>query len=82
MNDEEYNLEEVYDNQIAPLIEKIMDICHRVDMPMITSFAYANDSFCTTSLDGSKRTPMRFVAAQKEIMKSSEIARDDHEDDL
>ena len=64
-----FDLETVYDEEIAPLMEKIISICQRVDMPMMASFAYATGSTCTTALVTSERTPARFVAAQKKIME-------------
>jgi len=51
-----WNLEDVYDSEISPLMGKIIEICKRVDMPMIASFVYENDvgghgfGFCTTQL--------------------------------
>ena len=54
--DTPWHLEGVYDNEIAPLMQQIIDICKREDMPMIASFAYENDvggegiGFATTQL--------------------------------
>jgi hypothetical protein len=51
-----WNLEAVYDSEIAPLMAQIIQICQRVDMPMVASFAYENDvggrglGLCTTQL--------------------------------
>lgn len=51
---EEWDLEAVYDEEIAPLMTKIIDICKAHRMPMVASFAYASDAdetrCCTTSL--------------------------------
>jgi len=69
MSDIGFDLETVYDEEIAPLMEKIIAICQRVDMPMIASFAYATGSTCTTAIIDSERTPERFVAAKKKIME-------------
>ena len=69
MNETKFNLENVYDDEIAPLMKKIIDVCLRVNMPMVASFAYATGSTCTTALVTSERTPERFVAAQKKIME-------------
>lgn len=62
-----FDLEQVYDNEINPLMAKIIEVCKRTKMPMICSFNYSHgidpdthqpdlydperDSFCTTSLD-------------------------------
>lgn len=63
----EYDLEAVYDAEIAPLMAQIIDICRQNDIPMVASFAYANyggDDFglCTTFVAGdeSTRIPKRF----------------------
>ena len=74
MKETKFDLEAVYDNEIAPLMEKIIAICQRVDMPMVSSFAYATGSTCTTALIDSERTPARFVAAQKKIMEPVETS--------
>lgn len=52
-----YDLEAVYDEQISPLIQKIIEICNQHKMPMICSFAFHNDADlgvgdCTTLLNG------------------------------
>lgn len=38
-----FDQEKVYDTEIAPLMTQIIEICKRVDMPFIASFAYAYD---------------------------------------
>lgn len=52
-----YNLESVYDEQISPLMQQIIEICNKHQMPMICSFAYEHDAekgigACTTILNG------------------------------
>ena len=44
MNDKE----QIYDKEIFPLIEKIINICKKHKMPFFTSFQYSNDNFCTS----------------------------------
>jgi len=44
------NLESVYDKEIAPLMEKIINICRANQLPMFATFEYKNDTFCTTNL--------------------------------
>lgn len=46
--------ERVYDEQIAPLMKQIIEICKKHEMPMFASFVYAPDNFCTTNLPGPK----------------------------
>lgn len=36
----EYDKEEIYDAQIAPLMEQIIAICSEHQIPMLASFAY------------------------------------------
>lgn len=54
------DLETVYDEQIAPLMTRIIEICRENKMPVLASFQFAPDSFCTTAMlfDGDKRLAM------------------------
>ena len=51
-----WDLEGVYDDEIAPLMRQIIDICKREGLPMVATFQYANDhasdegSLCSTAL--------------------------------
>jgi hypothetical protein len=52
---EAFDLEAVYDEQIQPLMEKIVAICKEHKLPVFASFLYANDpegdaDFCTTNV--------------------------------
>lgn len=53
---ESFDLESVYDEQIAPLMTKIIEICHAHKLPMFATFLYLNDlesgddGLCTTNL--------------------------------
>lgn len=55
-NEEAFDLENVYDEQIAPLMTKIIAICTEHKLPMFATFLYMNDpeaeesSACTTHL--------------------------------
>lgn len=62
---ETYDLESVYDAEIAPLMEQIIAICKRERMPMFASFTYADDptgdwSKCTTHLPFKGRRVARY----------------------
>lgn len=46
--------EQVYDEQISPLMTKIIQICKDNNMPMFATFAYQDEQLCTTSLPPSK----------------------------
>lgn len=42
--------EEIYDEQIAPLMTKIIEICRKNKIPMIATFNYQPEQLCTTYL--------------------------------
>jgi hypothetical protein len=68
-----YDAEDVYDEQIAPLMAQIIKICQDNQIPMIASFAYASDEdgghdLCTTTLPFDGRTPRSFVIAQQVLL--------------
>jgi hypothetical protein len=42
--------EDIYDEQISPLMERIIAICKKHRIPMIMSFEYAPEEFVTTRL--------------------------------
>jgi hypothetical protein len=44
MNDNE----KIYDEQIAPLMSQIIEICKANNIPMFADFQYAKFDFCTT----------------------------------
>lgn len=39
---EVFNKEDVYDTEIAPLVDKLVSICKEHGIPMLTSFTYEN----------------------------------------
>jgi len=51
-----FDLEDVYDREVAPLMAKIIEVCKQHKLPMVASFLYANSTeddqqdFCTTQL--------------------------------
>lgn len=55
--EESFDLEDVYDEEIAPLMAQILEICKRERLPMVASFAYARDEesgvtdFCSSYLE-------------------------------
>ncbi len=62
---DKYDLEAVYDAEIAPLMTQIIAICERVNMPMVASFSYRRNSaggydLCSTSIGSTDRTPPTF----------------------
>lgn len=51
-----FNEEDVYDNEISPLLRQIIDICNKHNIPMIASFVYENcedrgPGCCTTLIN-------------------------------
>jgi len=52
-----FNKEDIYDNEISPLMQQIIEICNKHKMPMIASVTYENNEElgpgrCTTLLNG------------------------------
>ncbi|HHS83696.1 MAG TPA: hypothetical protein ENK38_02065 [Gammaproteobacteria bacterium] len=45
-------LENVYDEQITPLLEQIIVICKEHGIPMFAEFQYQEDGFATTCVSG------------------------------
>jgi len=71
---EHYNLESVYDEQIRPLMQRIIDICKANNLPMIASFAYENCEekgigACTTVLTFDNRAIKEFADAMSVIRR-------------
>ena len=64
-----YDLEDIYDEQISPLMQQIIKICKEHGMPVLASFAIANHVDegtynCTTYLGGGEdREPERYKKA-------------------
>lgn len=69
---ETYDLEAVYDAEIAPLMSRIIEICMEHKIPMMATFAYSHDGergtgMCTTSIPFKSRTPQQMIDAVAEI---------------
>lgn len=66
---EQYDLEAVYDNQIAPLVAELIKICQEHNMPMLASFAFrgcnnGGHDCCTTALlSDVNRSPASMIKA-------------------
>ncbi len=68
----EYDLEDVYDNEISPLMATVIDVCNRVGMPMVATFACRNHEdvgldLCTSSISRSGWQPSVIRKATKVI---------------
>jgi hypothetical protein len=68
-----YDLESVYDEQIYPLMQQILEICQKHRMPMMASFQYANHEegpdFCTSILSGGDFPAHPSFRAAAELLK-------------
>lgn len=70
-----WDLESVYDEQINPLMKRIIAICKKHRMPMLASFAYADDGpdgeehYCSTALNWPGRETDALNAALREIRR-------------
>lgn len=42
--------ETIYDEQIAPLMTQLLEVCQREGIPMFASFQYSDEGFCTSAL--------------------------------
>jgi len=68
-----FNKEAVYDNEISPLMRKIIEICNREGIPMLASFMYENCpekgiGHCTTLInDIDDRKSEVFQVAARQI---------------
>ena len=73
-----WDLEAVYDSEIAPLMTKIIAICKEHEMPMLATFAYAKDAdetkFCTTSLPVEVR-PVEVLTKAARLIRHGEPGR-------
>ncbi len=72
-----FDNEAVYDLEISPLMQQIIEICNENNIPMVASFAYENCEengigCCTTTLNGfDNRHIDNFDNAVNEIRKPS-----------
>ena len=74
-----YTREKVYDDEIAPLMSKIIDVCRKHNIPMVASYQYENTEeegagFCTTILVGSPSKTEKFPAAES-LLRAAEILK-------
>ncbi len=72
-----FNKEDVYDNEIAPLMKDIIDICKKHEIPMLCSFTYENCEdngvgTCDTIVgnDGNRHNE-KLTSALREIRKTN-----------
>ena len=75
---EAFDLEQVYDDEISPLMSKIIAICKEHKMPMIASFTFVSEEEsedcigrCTTFLEFEHRHDKRYREARSVIKPPS-----------
>lgn len=65
----DYDLEEVFDNQICPLMKTIARICDEYDIPMIAAFQHGckdeTVSMCTIQVLPDERTCDQLIEVSK-----------------
>jgi hypothetical protein len=75
-----WDLEAVYDEQIAPLMTKVIAVCKEHGIPMFASFAYARrddgseegeTAFCTTSLPCAGRPVEALAEAARLVYRNT-----------
>lgn len=57
MTDDTFDLESIYNDQIAPLMDQIIAICKTHKMPIAATFEYATDNHCTTAIGFDRASP-------------------------
>jgi len=74
-----FDAEAAYDAEIAPLMDKIIEVCRREGIPMVASFCYAKGrladdpeglDFCSTVLSRKGWKPPEFAAMQHILLKT------------
>ncbi len=67
-----YDLEKVFDESIYPLLKTIVNICNEYNIPMVTSFQYANEQkkamLCTSVVVPPRRTCDKLTQTTKILL--------------
>ena len=63
-----WDLEHIYDTEIAPLMSRIIEICKANNLPMFATFVYANgeddgEDYCTTYVVSAKPQEQKAILA-------------------
>ena len=75
MSTEQFDLEEIYDEQIAPLMTQIIAICAKHKLPIAATFEYATGDFCTTTMATSRASDhMKKVISLMQPRQSTALA--------
>ncbi len=65
--------EKIYDEEIYPLIEKIVDICNKHDISLFASFQYSDDGFCNTCVSKDGHNIFHYYDAIRQCVQDSSI---------
>ena len=65
--------EKVYDEEIFPLMEKIIDICNNHEIPLFTTFQYNDDGFCTTCATKESHSVFYYLDAIRQCIQDDSI---------
>jgi hypothetical protein len=69
---EYYDLEEIFDKNIHPLLTTIINICEEYNIPMLTTFQYANGEnqvmLCTSVVLPPERACNKITSAAKNLL--------------
>lgn len=81
---EEFDLEDVYDSKISPLMTQIIEICRENNMPMFASFLFRDTEkdgkgFCTTNIprllpNGKEDCPEAFLECFRAVRRPAHQA--------
>ena len=72
-----FDLEDVYDNEISPLMLKIIKICKDNKMPMLCTFVYENDKekglgMCTSHINNIENRFSSTIANANNIIQNGD----------
>jgi hypothetical protein len=73
---ESFDCEDVYDNEISPLMTQIIEICNEHKIPMLCDFIYKNDEdsglgLCTTLLNGHENRSIQILRDANRAINST-----------
>lgn len=78
---ENYDLEEIIDDKIQPLLKTIVNICSEYNIPMLSTFQYKNTEekvmFCTTVVLPKARTSEKLLDTAKFILETELLNEDE-----
>ena len=84
MTDEHYDLEAVYESEIAPLISQVLAICTKYDIPFIASVQYGHNaeawSMTSSWYFPDARTSPRYTAVRHALTNKTTWREEQAED--